>query len=623
MSNTKPVQWNELTGTIPIGLHLEGKPVAPVGVQDRSSELVYVYPFGLCAIGSRSVWGDTVEWSWRIENHGTAISPLVTAFYPLHLTLACEGRHAPMLHGSLGGLDMASFPPDSWRQWTRSAVTEGLPWLGDGAWSAGGRSSNHHFPFFVVEHARRKGGFYFGVGWSGDWRLSMRREAETVAIQAGMMNLSLSLHPGESFRQPTILLGRYQGDAASGQRALRTHLRDRVQPRLGGAPMRPVSFWDSYYGDRGQFFEQDALEEIPLVAQAGIEYFVIDGGWNGGGQDGRFESLIPHIGSWRLCPDKFPNGFAPLKDAAVRHGIQLGLWFDIERAHRDSATAKDLPNLFFPEWEGAGCRLLRLNRPEAREWAVETISEQVRASDARWLRLDMNADPAECWAKYDAVDRRGETEIRYVENLYGLWDALLARFPDVVIENCASGGRRIDLETIRRSHTDWISDHTQSEAIIRYHLHGACRWLPANHLNTSMAHAYLEPNRPVNWREPLPAGAYLSHFGGNFSVSDRLKPLTEAARVTLRQYVDLFARTRSCFAGDVYPLGGQLDTLHGPAGLAGVDPATGRRAVVCFGATPQAARSLVPDDFKALVARNPLIGDEGSDQFTSAYLWHG
>ncbi len=106
-------------------------------------------------------------------------------------------------------------------------------------------------------------------------------------------------------------------------------------------------------------------------------------------------------------------------------------------------------------------------------------------------------------------------------------------------------------------------------------------------------------------------------------MSDRLNPPTEAARVTLRQYVDLFARTRSCFGGDVYPLGGQLDTLHGPAGLAAVDPATGRRAVVFFGATPQAARSLVPDDFKALVAQNPLTGDEGTDQFTSAYLWHG
>jgi alpha-galactosidase len=451
----------------------------------------------------------------------------------------------------------------------------------------------------------------------------MHRQAEAVVIQAGMANLSLSLQPGESFRQPTILLGRYQGDAATGQRALRTHLRDRVQLRLGGAPMRPVSFWDSYYGDRGQFFEKDALEEIPLVAQAGIEYFVIDGGWNGGGQDGQFESLIPHIGSWQVSRDKFPNGFAPLKDAAARHGIKLGLWFDIERAHRDSRAAKEHPDLFFSDWEGNGCRLLKLNQLEAREWAVETISKQVRALEARWIRFDMNCDPAECWAKHDAQDRHGETEIRYVENLYGLLDTLLDRFPDLVIENCASGGRRIDLETIRRSHTDWISDHTQSEALIRYHLHGACRWLPANRLNTSMAHAYLEPNRPVNWREPLPAGAYLSHFGGNFSVSDRLKPLTEAARVTLRQYVDLFARTRSCFAGDVYALGRQCDTLDGPAGLAAVDPATGNRVVMTFGVTPQVVPAFVPDDFKALVSKPPVVGDSGTDQFTSAYLWHG
>lgn len=386
--------------------------------------------------------------------------------------------------------------------------------------------------------------------------------------------------------------------------------------------MRPVSFWDNYYGDRGQFFEKDANAEIPLAAEAGIEYFVLDGGWNGGGQDGEFPSLLPHIGTWQVSREKFPNGLAPLKELAARHGIKLGLWFDIERAHPASKAMREHPELFFADWDGGdGCRLMRLQDDQARDWAVETISEQVRLLDAKWLRLDMNINPADCWARQDAPGRRGATECRYVENLYGLYDALLKRFPDVALENCASGGRRIDLETIRRSHTDWISDHSQSEAVMRYHLHGACRWLPCNHLNTSMAHAYLEPNRPVNWREPLPASAYLSHFGGNFSVSDRILPLTPAARKTLRHYVELFRQTAACFAGECHPIGEQQATLAGPSGLAAFDPATGQRAVVLFGVAPAAAAGLVPEEYRALVSGKPIAGDAGTDQFTSAYLW--
>ena len=107
-----------------------------------------------------------------------------------------------------------------------------------------------------------------------------------------------------------------------------------------------------------------------------------------------------------------------------------------------------------------------------------------------------------------------------------------------------------------------------------------------------MAHAFLEPNRGVDWRAPLPAAAYLSHFGGNFSTSDRLAPLTAEGRETLRRYVELFHRAAPCFAGEVFPVGHQADSLAGPTGIAGIDPATGRRAGVVFGASPEAAAAL-------------------------------
>lgn len=58
----------------------------------------------------------------------------------------------------------------------------------------------------------------------------------------------------------------------------------------------------------------------------------------------------------------------------------------------------------------------------------------------------------------DADDRKGITEIKHIMGLYRLWDALLERFPHLIIDNCASGGRRIDIETLRRSVPLWRSD---------------------------------------------------------------------------------------------------------------------------------------------------------------------
>lgn len=602
-----------------IRLDLEGKRAEPLAVRRDDAGAVYVFPGGVQAEGACVRTGAFAEWRWRLRNPAGQKSPQVTCFRPLRLELPCRGWRSPVVHGSMGGLDEGIFPPTSWTQWTRRIATQGLSWAPIQARSAGGRSSNSSFGFFVIEDISGAGGWILGIGWSGDWVFEASRRGETLTIEGGMSALNLHLRPGEAFSQPTILAAEYRGSPADAQRLLRRHLRDHVQPALDGKPMRPVSFWDNYYGDRGQFSLGDLAEEVPLAEEAGFDYFVIDGGWTGGGQDGDFRSLIPHIGSWRPDPVRFANGFNDIRPLFAGRRIRPGLWFDIERASADSLSFQEHPELYFDGILKQDCHLLRLNRSDAMDYAFEEIARNVAAVDARWLRFDFNSDPAEVWKHHDNPGRRGETEIRYIENLYRLLERLLARFPAMAIENCASGGRRIDLETIRRTHTDWISDHTQSDAVIRYHLHGAMRWLPANHGNTSMAHAYLEPDRPVDWAAALHPAAYLSHFGGNFSVSDRLKPRTSEGRAELRRFVNLFNETAPAFAGDLYPLGRQEDTLFGPAGLAGID-AAGRRAAVFFG-DPGAARSLSPGTFASLLARPPFVVAGDVDQFPAAALW--
>jgi alpha-galactosidase len=488
-------------------LHHSGHSATPVEVLESPNTCVFRYENGLEAETFLTQRGGVDEWKWTLRNSSSRASPPVTKFCPLALEMPCRGRHAPVLHDSGGGLDSALFPPPSWAQWSKTFVTEGLAWGNAIAASAGGRSSNKDLPFFVLENRERTGGLFLGLGWSGDWQIMAERAGETVSIAGGMTYLNLVLQPGESFSQPTILIGEYSGDTASGQRALRRYLRDFVQPDLDGQVIPPLTFWNHYFGDRGRFVQADALAEMPRAASVGLEYFVIDGGWTGGGMDSQFESLAPHIGSWRLCPQKFPGGWEPLRKCANDNNLKLGIWFDLERAHPDSLAYQEHPKLFSAQAGGDGLHLLRLELDAAREWALDTLTGALRQSGAQWLRFDFNTNPATFWEQADDPERRGATEIRYLENLYRLWTDLRACFPALVIENCSSGGRRIDLETIRRTHTDWISDHSQSEAIIRFHLHGAARWLSLNHLGTSIAHAFLEPHRAVDWTQPLPAAA--------------------------------------------------------------------------------------------------------------------
>jgi alpha-galactosidase len=82
----------------------------------------------------------------------------------------------------------------------------------------------------------------------------------------------------------------------------------------------------------------------------------------------------------------------------------------------------------------------------------------IKADGIDIYRNDFNMDPLPHWQRADAPDRQGITEIRYIEGLYAFWDDLLKRHPHLMIDNCASGGRRIDLETISRSVALWRTD---------------------------------------------------------------------------------------------------------------------------------------------------------------------
>jgi alpha-galactosidase len=101
---------------------------------------------------------------------------------------------------------------------------------------------------------------------------------------------------------------------------------------------------------------------------------------------------------------------------------------------------------------------------------MEYLSSAVSAYGLDVLRIDFNLNPDTSWASGDARgptsaavalgERTGITELMYVEGLYTMWDALLAQHPGLLIDDCSSGGRRIDVETLSRSFPLWRSDHT-------------------------------------------------------------------------------------------------------------------------------------------------------------------
>jgi len=238
------------------------------------------------------------------------------------------------------------------------------------------------------------------------------------------------------------------------------------------------------------------------------------------------------------------------------------LWIEPERASYGTPVTLEHPDWFLRRKKGPISEneslLLNLGNPEAWKWAVETVSDLISENGIDCYRQDFNIDPSTFWMFTDTVGRKGITEMRFVEGFYAFWDELLRRHPGLLIDNCASGGRRIELETISRSIALWRSDYNCFPDMIpeasQYHGYGLSHWLPAHSISP-----YTEPGDTYQFRSSLSAGIVfkMEYYTkkSNYKQPDypwewHRKMILEAMRAGRFFYGDFFPLTQGDYLQD-------------------------------------------------------------------------
>jgi len=325
-----------------------------------------------------------------------------------------------------------------------------------------GRSSAAWLPFFGMDFSEQCG-FNVGVGWSGTWRADFNLNDNLFSVNAGMMKTHFRLMPGETIRQPSIFLHyRDNMSVRDGQNQFRQFILKHHSPHDAGGELIKTPFSMTTWGGLPT---KGALEIIQTCKKENINYdvFWIDAGWYG---PDRWASPSEYeksdwattVGDWRVNRVPHPEGLRPIADAVHALGKTFLLWVEIERVMPGTPVAVEHPDWLLNTKADQKNLLLNLGKKEARDWAVETVSRLVREEGIDYYRQDFNFNTVPYWAENDAEDRQGISEAKYVAGLYEFWDALRERFPDMFIDNCASGGRRIDFETMSRSICLWRAD---------------------------------------------------------------------------------------------------------------------------------------------------------------------
>jgi alpha-galactosidase len=414
---------------------------------------------------------DAADWVLRFENAGPADTPLIENVQALDLNVETPlPRGVPYrLHKTHGGTpDPVQFEPGV------VPVDAKHPQTLD---AGHGRSSGKDLPFFKIETGL--GSMIVAVGWSGYWKAAFEcQDNKHLRVSAGLEKTRFLLHPGEKVRSPRILVMRRAGDTLESNARFRQLLYKHYAAKRNGKTPLPIAFCNTCFTRGGAWLNEcNAENQISLIhayAKLGLEALLTDAGWFTGGWPAG-------AGNWDPRKDAYPNGMAPVALAAKQRGMIYGLWFEPERVVAGTTVHKQHPDWCLASVRGPqGTYLLDFGRSEVQDYFFDIVKGFMELPGFRVYRQDFNMDPRPYWIFNDAPNRQGITEMKYIEGLYAYWDRLAQTWPDSLREECASGGHRIDLETIQRLHIAQKTDYWFDDDVDQAALWGISQYLP-NH----------------------------------------------------------------------------------------------------------------------------------------------
>ena len=414
-----------------------------------------------------------------------------------------------------------------------------------------GRSSQGNAPFFNV-HKNGKG-YLFAIGWTGQWYCEIGRTEDSVTFRSKIADTRFRLLPGEKIRTSSVVVLPYTGDVTDSQNQWRRLVKNHFSliGREGREKYAPLcaSVW-------GGMSSQAVCDRIDAIKKFHLpfEYLWMDAGWYGQSakpSSNEFESdWSLHTGDWVVSPHIHPRGLKDVSEALHKAGLKFLLWFEPERVIRSTPVATAHPDWFLPNPKPGESdhTLLNLGNQEAWTCCFETLSSVIDELKIDCLRWDFNFEPLDLWRKNDSPDRQGITEIKHITGLYLLWDTLLKKYPRLLIDNCTSGGRRIDIETLRRSVPLWRSD---IQCPANYEVtHAQChhfsfnQWLPYSGTGTGRL-----------YEEYRIRSAYDSALNANYFFSEN-EPFCDTPEkiAFLKKYTEEYLKARPYFSEDCYPL---------------------------------------------------------------------
>ncbi|GGG04131.1 hypothetical protein GCM10010912_56100 [Paenibacillus albidus] len=323
-----------------------------------------------------------------------------------------------------------------------------------GSWSAA-----ELLPMGVLRNVESGTSLFWQIEHNGSWHCEMTDQYDQLTLLISGPTESdnhwwRKLEPGESFTSVPVAVGSTSGGVEAAVHQLTAYRRLIRRPNEDNELLR-IIFNDYMNCLWGSPTTDKLLPLIDAAADVGCEYFCIDAGWYAPGEwwDG--------VGEWEPSAERFPEGIKYVLDYIRGKGMIPGLWLELEVMGINSPKLKETEDSWFFMRHGKRVKdrsryQLDYRNPRVIEHADGVIARLVEQYGVGYIKMDYNIN-AGIGTETDA-DSFGDGLLQHNRAYLGWLDSIFARYPNLVIENCSSGGMRMDYAMLSRHSIQSTSD---------------------------------------------------------------------------------------------------------------------------------------------------------------------
>ncbi len=488
---------------------------------------------------------DMIE-TWTEIHNGAKKTVVLTRFDSGHLPLRGGDTWISTLYGTWANEGRVNTEP----------LTRGVKYIRNLDGSRNSHTSHAEVMISLDGRPRENDGRIIGAAlcWGGNYELRFQcNDTDYNHFFAGICpdNSEYHLEKGETFVTP-VLAYTFSDEGLSGA-SRNFHKWGRKYMLAHGNKERDIllNSWEGVYFDINEPGMAQMMEDISSM---GGELFVMDDGWFGD----KYPRLTDNssLGDWVVDRRKLPNGIGWLVKTAAEKGIKFGIWIEPEMTNTVSELYEE-----HPEWvlqglnreavtgRGGTQLVLDMSRPEVQDFVVKVVDDLMTENpEIHYIKWDANmpiSAHGSSWLKYQS-----HLNIEYWRGFAAACDRIRAKYPDLIIQCCASGGGRANWGVLPWFDEFWVSDNT--DALQRVYMQwGTSYFFPA----IAMAsHISATPNHTVFRTTSLKYRIDVA-MSGRLGMEIQPKNMTDAEKDLCRRAISDYKKIRPVVQfGDIYRL---------------------------------------------------------------------